>query len=118
MLRRLWQENRLLLIAFSVAAALTLLFALRFVFAALYWHDPSHRNQPLEPWMTLRYVAHSWNVPVEALVQALDIDPDQRGGLRRRPIEDIADGAGVSYETFKQEVDAAVQQLLKEQEAR
>lgn len=115
-LRILWQEKRALLIAFAAMAALTLFFALRFIFAVIYWNDPSHRNQPLEPWMTLRYVAHSWNVPVDGLVQELGMEAVKGGGLRRRSIEDIAGDTGVPYEDFKQKVDVAVHALLQEQQ--
>lgn len=83
--KHLWRHHKLLLLAFSLAAALTLLFAVRMVAFSLYWADPEHQYQPLEGWMTLRYVAHSYQLNPKDVDRILQIDaaPDGRQTLQR-----------------------------------
>lgn len=83
--KRLWHSHRLLLLAFGLAAILTAFFAVRMVVFGIYWADPKHQNQPLEGWMTLRYVAHSYNLQREDVLVILDIvpPPDGRQSLRK-----------------------------------
>ncbi len=99
----LWQRHRLLMIAFAIAATLTLFFALRMVMFALYWADPTHRQQPPEPWMPLRYVAYSWDVPPQELAAALGLGPDAR---RRLTIADITRITGLSPEEIEARLEA------------
>ena len=61
LVKRLWQTHRLLLIAFTVAAALTLFFAIRTTAFFIYWSN--HQNVEIEGWMTIGYVAHSYRRP-------------------------------------------------------
>ncbi len=49
-LASLWQYNRGLLIAFVLALAVTLFFAVRLALFTLYWQDPAHRNEPIAGW--------------------------------------------------------------------
>lgn len=79
-LERLWQQNRMLLLAFVLACALTLFFGVRMVLTTIYWGDPAHRDQPVEGWMTPRYVAHSWQVPPEVVLDALGLEDKRRSG--------------------------------------
>ncbi len=115
-LRNLWRNNKLLASTFAISVAIMLFFATRFVLSAIYWHDPAHRNQALEPWMTLGYVAHSWHVPRDELVTRLELEPGRGdGGMGGpKPLDKIAEDRGISYGEFKAQVDEAVQQLLKE----
>jgi len=82
----------LLRTGFVLALALTLFFAVRTVVSAVYWSNPANRDQPLQGWMPLGYVARSWDVPREVLGEALSITPD---GAPRRNLEMIADQEGV-----------------------
>ena len=67
--RKLWATNRLLLMGFTAAFAITLFFGIRVISSAIYWNDPAHRNQTIEGWMTIRYVANSWQVPPKVIVE-------------------------------------------------
>ncbi len=86
--RKLWATNRLLLMGFTAAFAITLFFGIRVISSAIYWNDPAHRNQTIEGWMTIRYVANSWQVPPKVIVDALASPPSREG----RPVrlQDIA----------------------------
>jgi hypothetical protein len=63
----------LLVLAFVASAALTVVFALRAV------HRRPHPkiDEPIRPWMTVIYVAHSHHVPPHLLYEAL--------GLQHKP---------------------------------
>ena len=74
-MRRLWRDHRLLTAAFLLAVALTTFFAARLVASWIYWNDPAHRDAEIAPWMTPRYVAHSWRLPPEIVAETLDLDP-------------------------------------------
>lgn len=74
-----------MVLAFVVVIAVTILFAIRTVRQALYWH--SHRDEPIHGWMTVGYVAHSYHVPPHVLYKALGLPhkpPD------KRPLREIA----------------------------
>ncbi len=94
-LGRLWREHRMLFIAFALAATLTTLFAIRTVVFLIYWANPANRHRPLEPWMTPRYIAYSWEVPIEEVNRMLGA----RGLNRMRPtLERIARERGIPVE--------------------
>jgi hypothetical protein len=63
------RKKWLLVVAFLVSAALTVFFAFRAVH-----HRPHRRvDEPIRPWMTVTYVAHSYHVPPHVLYDALGI---------------------------------------------
>ncbi|MGV8938159.1 MAG: hypothetical protein ACOH2J_13620 [Allorhizobium sp.] len=105
----LWRKHRLLLSAFVFATLLTLFFAARFVFFVQYWNDPAHREQPLEGWMTLGYVAHSYKVPRNTLAAALGVVPPEKG--KRPTLKQIAGDKGLPVDAFAAEVEAAIKKL-------
>ena len=79
-LRFLWQHNRIALIAFALALMVAGGFAVNLTVAAIYWS--SHREEPLQGWMTLGYVERSWGLPMRSLAVPLDMpkpSPDARG---------------------------------------
>ncbi|WP_323764990.1 hypothetical protein [Marinovum sp.] len=101
----LWRDNKLLLAGFVLALAVMAFFAIRTVAFWIYWADPTHRNQAIEPWMTPRYVAHSWHVPPEVVAEALDLRP----GSGRITLAEIAARDGVSLEEIAARVVAAIE---------
>lgn len=105
----LWRRHRLLLIAFVFAAALTLFFAARFTFFVMYWSDPAHRDQPLQGWMTIGYIAHSYDVPREALADALGLVPPEKG--KRPTLDMLARDRGMTAAEFQAEIEATIERL-------
>ena len=103
LVKRLWRTHRLLLIAFTVAAVLTLFFAFRTVAFYVYW--AGHQNLPVEGWMTIGYVAHSYRVPPEELQKALGFDPQRPN---RHPLGRIAREAGIPLNEMIDRVEAAI----------
>ncbi len=78
-LLRVLRGHRLLAFAFALAFGLTLFFGVRLAVSTLYWSQ--HRDAPLAEWMTLGFVANSYDVDRLALAEALGLEPDQRAHL-------------------------------------
>lgn len=74
-----------MLIVFLLAVAATGLFAVRGVRRAIYWR--AHRDEPIRPWMSVRYVSRSYRVPPHVLYEAIRLEPIPRD---RRPLREIA----------------------------
>ena len=101
-----WQW--LLAAVFLVALVAAGLFGARTVAYTLYWSQ--HRNQPIERWMPVTYVAHSYDVPAEVLWNALGLPP-ARPPFRdaRRPLSEIATAQGKTFEQVKATLQAAIE---------
>lgn len=101
-LRALWRHHRAAMLLFCAALAVTVFFVVRMAIFAVYWSDPSHRAQPPEPWMTPRYIAHSWGLDPGEVARGLGlpetIDDD------RPTLEEIAEHRGVPVEQVIAEV--------------
>jgi anaerobic selenocysteine-containing dehydrogenase len=91
-LRYLWRRHRAACVAFALATAIALFFALRFAAFAVYWSDPAHRDHKIEGWMTPGYVARSWHVDPQLVREALG---GQFEDKRRLTIDRIARQTGV-----------------------
>ena len=72
---KLWRARPYLTSAFTLACAITLFFAGRFVVDAVYWAN--HREVQVRGWMTVGYIARSWGLHPR--------DIDQRAGLPAPP---------------------------------
>lgn len=77
-LRRLWAEQRAVLLAFLLALALAGFFGGRMISRALFWADPAHHHQPPEGWMTPGYIARSWHVDVKQVDAILGIEDGRK----------------------------------------
>ncbi len=109
---RLWRNRPLLTSAFLLACALTLFFAVRFVVQAVYWS--SHQEEPVQPWMTVGYVARSWGLdPREIDALAGLPTPDVKG--HSQPLSEIAKDRAVPVEAVIDAVETAVDTLLADQ---
>ena len=108
-LRFLWRQHKALFLAFSLAALVTVFFLIRAVVFFVYWSDPAHRNLPLEAWMTPRYIAYSYDLPLEDVGELLGIEA---GAEFRPPLESIARKQGVPVSDL---MDRITQQLASRQ---
>jgi hypothetical protein len=97
----------LLAAVFLVALLAAGMFAFRTVRSTIYW--PLHRDEPIERWMPVNYVAHSYDVPPEVLWSALGL-PDPRTEKRRdmRPLSAIATARGQSFEQVRATLEEAI----------
>lgn len=101
-IRTLWRSNRILVIAFAIALALTAVFGIRTTASLIYWSN--HRNVPVAGWMSAGYVAKSYRIDIETVRKSLGLDPDMRD---RRPIGRIAADRGVPAEVLIRRIRAA-----------
>ncbi len=77
---------------FRPGAGADSVFCRKFVARAIYWSDPAHQNQQIEPWMTVGYIGRSWRLDPRAI--------DAEAGLplpngRPLTLEEIARQRGV-----------------------
>jgi hypothetical protein len=87
--RRLWQQHRLLVTALAAACLVTVFFGLRLVAFTIYWSQ--HRDDTIAGWMTLGYIAHSYDVGREELAAGLGVGPEMG---HRLTVRDIAEQSG------------------------
>ena len=104
-LKYLWQNHKLLLSGFTIAAVLTAFFAVRMVVSSIYWGNPDHQNQPLEGWMTPRYVAMSYGLERQEVEQVLGMDPTS---VARVHLNDLLKAQGMTLKELQARIDAIV----------
>lgn len=103
-----WRARPWLTSAFVLSCAVTLFFAGRLIFFTAYW--ATHREMPVEPWMTVGYVARSWGLDPRALDAASGLpEPEVKG--RPQPLAEIARDRGVPVAEVIADVEAALLDL-------
>ncbi|MBY6075177.1 hypothetical protein [Vannielia litorea] len=106
----LLRRHPVLVTCFALALAATLFFGIRTVQRTLYWMDPAHQAQALEPWMTPRYIAHSWLLDGRELSEHLGVPPKPK---ERPTLETIAEKRGVPLEQVMDEARAFIEAHAK-----
>lgn len=113
-LARLWRDHRVPLVAFVLAVLLMLFFAGRLVVFTVYWADPAHHELRPEGWMTPGYLARSWDLPRDAVAEALDITPTPG---KPPTLADIAAERGQTLDAFLAEVRAILAEMQAQEGA-
>jgi hypothetical protein len=101
-LRRIWRRHRLLSLAFLLAVALSVGFAVRTLHRV-----PRFGAQPdlaIAGWMTPRLVGHARGIPPDVMAAALGLQP---GAARGRTLDQIASEAGVPVAEIIARIEAA-----------
>ncbi len=88
-MKRLWGDHKLLVLGFLGALILTAVLLVRLIADVAYW--PQHQDEPISGWMTVGYVAHSYAVDKDGLIEALGIETDLRRHLTLTAIADAQD---------------------------
>jgi hypothetical protein len=107
---KLWRTRPVLTSAFVLACVLTLFFALRVVYGAVYWAN--HKNVDVRGWMTVGYIAKSWDLKGPDL-DALARLPTPKVKGHPQPLAEIAKDRGVPVADVIAEVEAAIATLTK-----
>jgi hypothetical protein len=105
----LWRRHPVVLAAFFLAVLVALGFAGRFVVKVVYWSSPAHQNQSVEGWMTPRYIARSWQVPLEDLAERAALPHPASSGPRT--LAELARAEGEPLATILERVNAALASL-------
>ncbi|MGB3279050.1 MAG: hypothetical protein WBA92_07645 [Pseudorhodobacter sp.] len=96
-------KRKFLLAGFVMAAALTAFFILRAVLFAVFWMDPERGMHPVEPWMTPRYIARTYDIAREDMQRILALEP---GETPRQPLESLAQARGVPVQAYIDQIEA------------
>lgn len=102
-LRKLWRHNRWLTLAFLLTLTLALVFTIRAGVFFVYWQQ--HQDEPIEGWMTVRYVARSYRVDPKIVHDAIGLP---RTGPDRRPLIRIAREDGKPLDQITERVLEAI----------
>ncbi|MES2914840.1 MAG: hypothetical protein V4753_06945 [Pseudomonadota bacterium] len=111
----LWRARPWLTSAFLLACAATLFFTGRLVVQTVYW--AAHQEEAVQPWMTVGYVARSWDLNGREIdaIAGLPL-PEVKG--RPQPLSEIAADRGVPVAEVISQVEAAIQTLRAQEAAR
>jgi hypothetical protein len=88
-LRFLWMRHRVLTLVAVAALAFVAWETYGFVSELIYFAQAEHIRQPLELWMSPRYVAKSWDLPREVILEVMDLQPDNAQPTLRHVIEHL-----------------------------
>lgn len=98
-----------------MAAAVTLFFVARITLRALFWLDPAHHDMTPQPWMTVGFIARSWQLdPAKIDTKAGFPSPGEGKGHPLTLIE-IARQRGVPVAEVITEVEAVVLTLMAQE---
>ena len=98
-----WNRRLLLALAFVLVSFLTLSFAMRAVHHARVLR--TRPDEPIQPWMNIGYIAHSYHVRPNVIHQALGLPADRPD---RRPLRLIAEAQGRSTDALITDIMAAI----------
>jgi hypothetical protein len=102
-------RRKIMLAGFAIAALLTAFFLVRAIFFAVFWMGTPPETHPIEPWMTPRYIARTYNIPRADMQRILDLAPDE---TPRQPLDSFARNRGVPVQTYIDEIEALLDARL------
>ncbi len=95
--------QKVVLLAFLLALAFTSVRIVHTATDMVYWHK--HQDEPLNNWMTLHYVAHSYHIPPHVLYETLEM-PDWPPD--RRSLKELSQALDIPLETLKSKLQQAI----------
>ncbi|MGA2215953.1 MAG: hypothetical protein ABSH31_21960 [Bryobacteraceae bacterium] len=96
------QRTLIIVLGFCLAITATFFFGYRAGRTARHYH---RRDEPIQPWMSVPFVAHTHHVHEEVLFQAIHIPPNPRD---HRPIREIARAERVPVGELMRELRQAI----------
>lgn len=105
-LKYLWHKHRLLLVGFSIATLVTLVFLTKLTISVVYWSN--HQDTTIETWMPIGYIARSYDVDRDWLIAQTGLPADEF--QPRLSIKDAATQADVSFEDMRARLLAAIEE--------
>lgn len=106
-MKSLIRRHPWLVSALALATVLSLFFAVRFTIGVVYWS--AHHKEPVQAWMTVRYVGKSWGLNPRMINTTAGL-PEP---VRSHPLTlaEVAKQRGVPVEDVILEVEAAIATL-------
>lgn len=107
----MFRHSPRLAIAFTIAAVVTLFFAVRIVIGIFDWDPPP--NEEIRPWMTVGYIGRSWDVEPRDIdeLAGLPLPEDRASEPRPYTLQEIADERGVPVDEIIAAVAVALEEL-------
>jgi hypothetical protein len=102
-----WQRHKVVFSALCLAFVALVFFTVRLISSTIYWSDPAHRFQKLEPWMTPAYISQSYKIESNELSILIGIDGR---GSKRLSLEKIAQMRGINVKKLMDELQPALDQ--------
>lgn len=103
-----WRRHPWLVGSFVGATGVMIFFAARMVVFAIYWSDPAHMDQAVEGWMTPGYVAHSWDIPRDDMVELFGAAGRPGAGMT---LDQIAAEQGITLEELTAQIEGVIVDL-------
>jgi hypothetical protein len=100
------KRHLVLSLAFVAAFVITVIFLFKFTMSIMIWSDAGRVDQPIEAWMTPRYVSRSWQVPPEAIAGALGVPADGTG--RRVTLAQLAEIQSRDLQALINDLEASI----------
>lgn len=85
-------------------------FSKGFIANLIYFADPRHQNQPLEYWMTPRYVVMSYDLPPPIVDEVMGLRPKID---KRKPLTRVLEDLGITLEELQTRINEAQAAHLK-----
>jgi hypothetical protein len=85
----------------GLCVVVAVFYGVRIALDMVYWNDPRHHEQQLEPWMTIGYVARSWKLDPSVLRDSLALAP---GRTKAASLGNLARKKGMDFEVFAEDV--------------
>jgi hypothetical protein len=92
-----------IIVGFCLALAAAFFFGIRAERTARHMH---WRNEHIEPWMSVPFVAHTYHMRSDVLFRAIRVEPNPRD---RRPIRDIARAEKLPVAELIRDIEKAIE---------
>lgn len=113
-IKRLWSSAPFAVLVLAASLIVAGVFAARSIAFWAYWNDPAHRAQAIEPWMTPKYISHSWRVPPDIVIDAMG--PFEHVKKGPMSLEHIATTQDVDPQVIVNAIQDAIQDFTDERQ--
>ncbi len=98
------KKNTLPVGVLLVSVIALLFFSSGFIANLIYFADPKHQNQPLEAWMTPKYVVMSYDLPPQIVDDVMGLRPKID---KQKPLTKVLEDLDMTMDELQIKVDAA-----------
>jgi hypothetical protein len=105
-IKDIWTHHKPAVVALLIIITVAGVFGTRSISQMIYWSNPAKLDQPLQGWMTPRYVGRSYDVPPDVVQRAFDLETPSVP--RRMSLDAIMEEHDVTLEELQARLDTAV----------
>lgn len=104
------RKNMIPIALLSVSVIAIIFFSKGFIANLIYFADPKHKNQPLEYWMTPKYVVMSYDLPPPIIDEVMGLRPKID---KRKPLTKVIEDLDITLEELQNRINEAQAAHLK-----